>query len=272
MAKGDLVFLDIETLGLDIGQHAIWEIAYAVNDGPIISSFIPHFKTPADPEALKVNNYEERIKNAVYVPDFGQHFVAALTGSTVVGANPAFDTKFIELQFLRPRGLETTPWHHRLLDIEAYAMGVLNLDTMPGLSTICETLYITQKDKHTAAGDVETTRYVFNALKTLNNNHSMKESDLSTYSDMVFEVNHANGWFDEHRTFGEDIALLHSEVSEALEAYRNNDNDNLAEEFADIFIRLLDVTHRKGIDLEEEFHKKLNKNRSRGYRHGGKRL
>jgi hypothetical protein len=35
-------------------------------------------------------------------------------------------------------------------------------------------------------------------------------------------INEANGWFDEARTPGEDIALLHSEVSEALEAYREH--------------------------------------------------
>lgn len=35
-------------------------------------------------------------------------------------------------------------------------------------------------------------------------------------------VNEANGWFDDSRTFGEGIALLHSEVSEMLEAYRDH--------------------------------------------------
>ena len=43
---------------------------------------------------------------------------------------------------------------------------------------------------------------------------------LSVYQAEIYEVNKENGWFDKDRTFGEDIALLHSECSEALEEYR----------------------------------------------------
>lgn len=42
----------------------------------------------------------------------------------------------------------------------------------------------------------------------------------------VREVNEANGWFDTGRTVGDDIALLHSEASEALEAYRDHGLDD----------------------------------------------
>lgn len=45
---------------------------------------------------------------------------------------------------------------------------------------------------------------------------------LAQMQQQVREVNEANGWFDSDRTFGEDIALLHSEASEMLEAYREN--------------------------------------------------
>lgn len=37
----------------------------------------------------------------------------------------------------------------------------------------------------------------------------------------VREVNEANGWYESKRSFGEDVALLHSEASEMLEAYRD---------------------------------------------------
>lgn len=47
----------------------------------------------------------------------------------------------------------------------------------------------------------------------------MKE--LNALRDEVFAINKANGWHDEKRAFGELIALVHSEVSEALEDYRN---------------------------------------------------
>lgn len=86
----------------------------------------------------------------------------------------------------------------------------------------------------------------------------------------VREVNYQNGWFDEDRDFSADVALLHSEVSEAFEAYRKNDWDNLAEELADVFIRLLDTVGRYNVDLAAETIKKIKANAGRGYRHGGK--
>jgi NTP pyrophosphatase (non-canonical NTP hydrolase) len=88
----------------------------------------------------------------------------------------------------------------------------------------------------------------------------------------IEEVNRANGWYDESRTFGEDIALLHSEVSEAFEGWRNNDMENVAEELADILIRLLDTASRHNVDLYAETKRKIEKNRERGYKHGGKRI
>lgn len=60
-----------------------------------------------------------------------------------------------------------------------------------------------------------------------------------------------HGWWDEERSFGEIISLCHSELSEALEEYRNNRglgeiyyNGNKPEgipvELADCIIRILD--------------------------------
>lgn len=111
----------------------------------------------------------------------------------------------------------------------------------------------------------------------------------------VFEVNTQNGWFDSNRSFGDCIALLHSELSEALEAYREygiadltkqritlddgsidwSDNpkpEGVGSEFADVLIRLLDSCHRYGINLEGEYERKIAYNRTRGYRHGGRAL
>lgn len=109
---------------------------------------------------------------------------------------------------------------------------------------------------------------------------------LLVAQDDVYAVNEANGWFEEGRTVGDDIALLHSEVSEMLEAYRDGGlADQTAEhvgtyglpkpegfgsEAADVLIRLLDTCKRRGVNLAFEFERKLEFNKSRGYKHGGK--
>ena len=81
-------------------------------------------------------------------------------------------------------------------------------------------------------------------------------------------VNH--GWWETDRPVPETLCLIHSEVSEALEAYRKGDKENFAEELADIAIRLLDAAEGYGINLEQEILKKHEHNKTREYRHGGK--
>lgn len=89
-------------------------------------------------------------------------------------------------------------------------------------------------------------------------------------------INHANGWRDAPDT--EDaikvsrLALITTEVAEAIESVRNGDEDNLAEELADIVIRALDFADIYDINLVQAIQDKLARNRERGYRHGGKRI
>jgi NTP pyrophosphatase (non-canonical NTP hydrolase) len=126
-----------------------------------------------------------------------------------------------------------------------------------------------------------------------------------TFREMGAEV-YANcvekGWEpDEGRTFGDEVSLLHAEVSESLEAYREikfqkRDTyvncaacarsgvgacddaphpakpDDVASEFADILIRLLHYATVHGIDLAYEYERKMAYNRTRSYRHGGRAL
>lgn len=91
------------------------------------------------------------------------------------------------------------------------------------------------------------------------------------------------GWDpDPGRTFGDEIALLHSEVSEALEAYRDwkledptvpgGKPEGVASEFADVLIRLLHYSAVHGFDLEAEYERKMAYNEGRPWRHGGRTL
>ena len=66
------------------------------------------------------------------------------------------------------------------------------------------------------------------------------------------------------------LLRIHSEVSEASEAIRDNDVKGFAEELADIFIRLLNLCEVWKLDLEEEVNRKHLKNSNRPFLHGRK--
>lgn len=78
------------------------------------------------------------------------------------------------------------------------------------------------------------------------------------------------------------LALIHSEVSEAVECLRNGeirfDTEangkpvGLSTELADIMIRTMDLATALGIDLEVEIARKHEYNKTRSHRHGGKAL
>lgn len=114
--------------------------------------------------------------------------------------------------------------------------------------------------------------------------------NLNHLSQVIRKTAIEHGWEDTTRSFGEEIALWHSEASEAFEEFRNGKSEQevyysypiepeqlgkpegIPVEAADIIIRILHWAPKRGVDIQSVVLEKMKYNESRSYRHGGKIL
>lgn len=144
-----IVFLDLETTGLDPDRHEPWEIGliargHYANDREFLWRVMPDL-TKADPNSLRIGRYYERTAGHLAPtltaanlasPDAKPKWslpravapilAGLLDGAHIVACNPSFDAAFLK-RFLPEHGHAFTA-HYHLIDVEALAVGYLNGD------------------------------------------------------------------------------------------------------------------------------------------------
>ena len=110
----------------------------------------------------------------------------------------------------------------------------------------------------------------------------MGKGEMKTINQWVEDIHEnalAHGWWENKRPFPEIVALCHSEISEAMESFRNGEAlvyikdgkpEGQAVELCDAVIRVLDWFGSEGLDMEHVMRLKHEYNKTREYRHGGK--
>lgn len=97
---------------------------------------------------------------------------------------------------------------------------------------------------------------------------------------IVHDIAREKGWWDTRRSDGELIALMHSELSEGLEALREDKTvsehipkfSGIEEELADVVIRIMDYSEERRLRLAEAIVAKIAYNCTRPHKHGGKKF
>lgn len=169
-----LVFVDVETTGLDPFRHEIIEIACLVVDpqtlevkkGYLTKAQPEHLET-ADPVALRKNKFSlEAWENAKPLNQVLEEINSLAPGGMFTGFNVSFDRAFIETAF-RKEGV-TSNFDYHWVDVMSLVYWRLFSDEKLKrlrLTHVCEVLGIPLEEAHTAMGDTRATLEVYRYLK-----------------------------------------------------------------------------------------------------------
>ena len=168
----NIVFLDIETTGLDPATHEILEVGMVRRYYSEIArenvDYEEHFSLPiseerADAKALEINKYAERrqLLSLIEIDSAkaAEGLREVLADALVVGNNVQFDLRFIE------RLIGGTPWYYSPLDLKAWAAGMCGMSKPASTKFIAELADVPlSTDAHTALVDARWNRDVYDKL------------------------------------------------------------------------------------------------------------
>jgi len=133
--------------------------------------------------------------------------------------------------------------------------------------------------------DVSFNPYIQGFIDLFLTSEPQSPSDVFTINEWAKEI-HTNavnhGFWEKEPEFGDICSLITTEVSEAYEEYRDHrpafylDEHGkpcgTAVEIIDVVIRCLDYLEGIGVDIEAYMHAKHEYNKTRTYKHGGKKI
>ena len=165
----NLVFIDIETTGLNAAYHEIIEIALIGHDFKYHKKVRPEMIEHADPFALKLNGYKpENWVDSITHRQMIKEIEPLLLNNTLAGHNVSFDIEFLEESYMREgryfglkrRRIDTVTLAYEHL----YPLGLNSLS----LDAIRDFLEWDKKGGHSALKDCKDAKRLFTYLRGFN--------------------------------------------------------------------------------------------------------
>lgn len=189
MSPAPLVFLDLESTGLDPDRHEPRQIAVVVrghrdpgSDGEWVWQLKPDLEL-ADPAALRIGRYYAREQVSPHggtgrllaspwlergtepssARAVAERLAVLLDGAYLIGAVPSFDAGFLD-RLLR-RNAQCPTWHYRLVCVETLTAGHFGR-LVGGLADCARELGVPVDPEvaHTALGDARLARDIYDAV------------------------------------------------------------------------------------------------------------
>lgn len=172
-----LIFVDLETTGLDPRKHEIIQIGALVVSQPdfeVVKKWEvkvkPEHLETASAEALKMVNHDpKKWKEAVLIKQALEEFNQLAKDGMLIGYNISFDWMFLETNFVRHKIKPTFDYH--CLDIPSMIFLALykDLPEKIRLGHITKHFGLSRKSEtHDALEDAELTHQIFKRLMNLN--------------------------------------------------------------------------------------------------------
>ncbi len=163
----NLLFLDVETTGLDHNRHEICSMAFSPLDGPMTYFRVScNYPLRADDKALEINGFSREGLRDGYLSRSVREALERYHGYTLAGWNIGFDIRFLMNLQQRVFSSGTLPFHYRPLDVASLAWPLLLGGKVKslGLNSVCDYFGVSNEGAHDAAADVRRTIEVYRHL------------------------------------------------------------------------------------------------------------